>query len=340
MTHPSRKQQRWQTGACAALITALATVAGALAATTAPAMADSGNAGTTTTTVAPAATTTTAPATTTVPAGPNSTPGDPSRLAWIQASSAHLIANRVAALDAAIAVVQKLSFLGTDGTTLVANMQADISGLQALGTTIAGDTSVEQAAQDRGLIFSEFRVYLLVLPVVRDVVVVDEVTNVELPAVQDAITKLQGLETSSNQSFLGPLVTGMQTQVQIATSATAGLNTQLLAFTPSQWDANHRLLANVNSDLRAADGALRLAARDLEQAERFLDNGGRGRRHHHGHGHGHGGGNGGGYGDGTTTTTSTTTTTDPTTTDPTTSTTTTSTTSTSTTTTTALPLAG
>jgi hypothetical protein len=266
MTHQFRGRQRWQAGACCALVATLATVAGALATTIAPALADpSGAAGsaatTTSTTVAAAATTTS-----TIPANV-----DPAgRTGWVKANAARLIANRVASLNAAINVVQSLSFLGPDGTTLVTNMQTDVSGLQALGTTIAGDPTVQQAIQDRKEIFTQFRVYLLVLPVARDVAAADRVNNLLLPAVQKAVTQLQGQETSSNQDVLGPLVTDMQTQAQVASAATSGLPAQLLAYTPSQWDANHQLLSSTRTDIRTADRALSTAGREFKRAERYL----------------------------------------------------------------------
>lgn len=319
MTTPFRTHQRRRAGACAAVVAALATIIGAGAATAVPAFADAGSGTTTTstppTTVAPAAVTTT------------SIPRDANRLDWIQANAARLIANRVASLGIALKVVQGDSFLGADGTTLATELQTDISGLQALGTTISGDTSAQQAAQGRAEIFSQFRVYLLVLPVVHDVITVDRVTGVLLPAVQSAITKLQGDENSSNQSVIGPLVADIQTQAQIATSATAGLSAQLMAFTPAQWDANHKLLSNVGSDIRSADRALQLADKDVKQAERYLE--------HAGNSNGNGGGPLGHrrhHGPGTSTST-TSTTVAPTVTSPSTSSSTTSTTTTSTTTT-------
>ena len=44
---------------------------------------------------------------------------------------------------------------------------ADIAPLQQLNQTIQGDTTVQQAAHDFGTIFSDYRVYALVLPAAR-----------------------------------------------------------------------------------------------------------------------------------------------------------------------------
>src|ERR1017187_1237179 len=101
MSYQMRSRPRWHAGAGAAFVTTVAVVAGSLAATTAPASADN-----TTTTTSPAATTT-------VPAAATAQAGG---LTWIKEDSAHLIADRVASLDAAIKSVPGWSFLGADGT--------------------------------------------------------------------------------------------------------------------------------------------------------------------------------------------------------------------------------
>ena len=259
MSYQMRSRPRWHAGAGAAFVTTVAVVAGSLAATTAPASADN-----TTTTTSPAATTT-------VPAAATAQAGG---LTWIKEDSAHLIADRVASLDAAIKSVPGWSFLGADGTTLVNGMNADLSGLQALGEKIAGDTTGPQAEADRLLIFTQFRVYLLVLPVVSDVAQTDKIVNVYLPAVQKAVTQLQADENSSNQVVLAPIITNMQAQVQLATTATNGLSAALLAFTPAEWNANHGLFGGPATELRITDRARGTADTDLRQADRYL------RRHH------------------------------------------------------------
>jgi hypothetical protein len=238
------------------LAATLAVVAGSLAAT-GPAFAD------TTTTTVPAATTTTIPANI---VGFN-------RLHWIKENAAYQIRIRVRSLNAAIKVVQEKPYLGTDGTTLVTGMNSDKTGLEALGTKIAGDTTVKQAAADRLLIFTEFRVYRLVLPVANDVIAVDYTDNLTLPSLDQSITQLKAQINSCNEGVLGPLVSSMETQVQIATAATSGLAAEVLSYTPAQWNANHKLLNDATSDIRAANRAIAVAKSDLRKADRYLRKG-------------------------------------------------------------------
>ena len=225
---------------------------------------------TTTSTTTPSTTTTTVPATTTTSAG---------NLGAIQAWAARMISDRLASLQSAIKGVQGDSFLGPDGTQLVTEMNADISGLEALGAKIAADTTAAQARADANLIFSQFRVYDLVLSVVKDVTVVDEINNISVPNLDKSITNLQGQENSTNQAVLAPLVANMQLQGQTATSATSGLSVELLGYTAAQWDANHHLLAGATANIYVAQRALATAAKDRSKAEHYLHSL-HGHRHH------------------------------------------------------------
>ena len=258
MTYQRRiwqSQKRWHAGAATALVASLATMAGSLAATTSPASAD-GTPPTTGTAVA-----------VTVPTFSN-------QLDKIKAEAAKLIADRINSLNYEINVVKAKSFLGGDGATLQSDMQADITGLEALGAKIEADTTVAQAIADSDLIFTQFRVYRLMLPVAADVIDADAVVNLDLPDLGKAITWLQGQENSYNQGVLAPLVANLQAQVQIATNATSGLPAQLLGYTPAEWNADHGLLNGPGAQLRIADRAVNAGRKDWDEGVDYL-------RHHH-----------------------------------------------------------
>ena len=68
-------------------------------------------------------------------------PATPQSLSGIQAKAAAAISLRVNDLNAAITKVKADSRLGSDNAALATYLQADIAPLQALGQTIAGDTS-------------------------------------------------------------------------------------------------------------------------------------------------------------------------------------------------------
>jgi hypothetical protein len=202
----------------------------------------------------------------------------PQDLASIKKTSALLVHHRAHLLVVAVPVVRSKSFLGQDGTVLVTRMQSDIAGLRALGQKIAGDTTVEQASADSDLISSEFRVESFVLPVVDDVIDVDQAYKVSVPSLARSIAQLKAQEAPSNRGVLAPLVSGMETQLGEATAETSGVSAQLLSCTVAQWNADHHLLDGPAEHIRAADGAVAVADRDLIRAENYL----RSTRHHRG----------------------------------------------------------
>jgi len=278
MSNQMQGRRRWQTATGGAI--ALAVAAASLAAVATPAFSDPT---TTTTSTSTASTTTSTPLFPSVTVASASTMG----LNKAKAYAAALILERLNSLQFAIKKVQGDGFLGSDGTTLVSDMQADITGLQTLGTTIAGETTLAEVEASTQLIFSEFRVYRLMLPVAGDVIVVDNAVNVKLPALTSSISLLQGAENSSNEAFLAPLIANMQSQSGIITGATTGLSAELLSYTPAEWNANHNLLNGATAEILVTDRAFGTANRDWQEAARYL------RRH-------------GGHGGTTTTTTSTT----------------------------------
>ena len=68
---------------------------------------------------------------------------------------------------------------------------ADIAPLQQLNQTIQGDTTVQQAAHDFGTIFSDYRVYALVLPAARIAADADRATTTAIPNLTADAAKAQ-----------------------------------------------------------------------------------------------------------------------------------------------------
>jgi len=180
------------------------------------------------------------------------------------------IKTRVDALTREIKQVQGDNYLGSDGTTLVSDIQADITGLQGLGTTIAAATSLDEVNADNRAIFATYQVYNFLLPMVHDVVQADWVSNVGLPDVGKALTNLQGKENAGNQSVLGPLLSNIQQQQQTGTGAISGLSSELLGYTVADWGTNHGLLNNPGSKIFIADKAVRTAEKDCSRAYDYL----------------------------------------------------------------------
>jgi hypothetical protein len=189
----------------------------------------------------------------------------PATLAGIKAKAATDITDRVNSLNDAIAKVNAAKSLGSGQATLASYLGTDVAPLQQLNQTIQADTTVQQAAHDFGTIFSGYRVYVLVLPAARIAAAADGATSTAIPKLAADAAKAQAHVTPANQAELQPLLGDLNGQISTATNATNGLAATVLAFMPSQWNANHDLLAASKSSAQAAVAALKKGRSDVQQ---------------------------------------------------------------------------
>ena len=193
-----------------------------------------------------------------MPAGAATAPGLPAAK-----QAAHVaIERRVASLNAAIGVVQSSTFLGADQATLVQLMQSDVSGLQQLDQTIQADTTLQAVRADARKIFTDYRVYALMLPVVHMVRGADAITNVIVPKLDAAASHLQDAITQQNKSNLQPVLDDLKTQTAGAEQLVSGLPAELDALKPADWNANHAVLQPSRDALQSARLDLRRARQD------------------------------------------------------------------------------
>jgi hypothetical protein len=191
-------------------------------------------------------------------------------LTTIQAQAAAAITLRVDDLDAAIAKVNGTSHLGASGASLVTYLQADIAPLQALGTKIAGDTSVTTALSDSSTIFASYRVLALVLPAARVAATADAIAVTAIPDLTATAAKAASHVNSSNSATLQPLMDDLNSQIQSAATGTSNLATTLLGYTPTQWNANPNLLAPARGSVQAATADIAKARNDVRQMRTIL----------------------------------------------------------------------
>jgi len=189
----------------------------------------------------------------------------PTTLVGIKAKAATDITDRVNALNAEIAKVNGAKGLGSDQGTLVSYLGADISPLQQLDQKIQGDPTVQEAAADFKTIFSNFRVYLLVLPASRIAADADRVTTTAIPALTSDAAKAQAHVNPTNQAELQPLIADLNSQIGTATNASNGLAATVLANTPAQWNADSGLLGPSKASDQAAVGAVEKGRSDVRQ---------------------------------------------------------------------------
>ena len=194
----------------------------------------------------------------------------PATLAGIKAKAATDITARVNSLNSAIAKVHAAEGLGSGQATLVSYLGTDIAPLQQLNQTIQGDTTVQQAGKDFATIFSGYRVYLLVLPASLIAADAFHATTTSIPQLTADATKAQGYVNAGNQAQLQPLLSDLNNQIGTATSATNGLASAVLAFTPAQLNADRDLLSSSRTSAQTAHAALAKARSDLQQIRTII----------------------------------------------------------------------
>jgi hypothetical protein len=196
-------------------------------------------------------------------------------LASIQAAAAAAIAKRLGSLSVAINDVNNNTVITpADKTTLLATLNGDVTGLTALGVTIAGDTTAKQAASDYSKIFTSYRVYALALPQVRFAAAADDMTVAVLPKLTDAQTKLTallaGVDSGKNTPQVQAWMADLATQITAIGSETNGLSATVLAYTPAQYDANHALLAPARASLAISRNDIKTARGDISNVMKAL----------------------------------------------------------------------
>jgi hypothetical protein len=174
------------------------------------------------------------------------------------------ITARVTSLNQGITVVNGSTVMGADQATRRNLMQSDINGLQQLDATIQADTTAAQARADANKVFTDYRIYALVIPVTHQIRAADEITTVAVPKFNAAASTLQGVITQQGRTDLQPTLDDMKAQVASAQQATNGLAAQLEGYTPAQWNSNHALLTPSRTSLENARTALRKARQDAK----------------------------------------------------------------------------
>jgi hypothetical protein len=194
----------------------------------------------------------------------------PNTLTGIKAKAASDITDRFNALNAAIARVNAAKGLGSGQGTITAYLGTDIGPLQQLNQRIQSDATIKQAEQDFSTIFSNYRVFRLVLPAARIAGDADRATNTAIPELTEFSTWAQAQVNPRNQTVLQPLINDLNGQISTAANASNSLAGAVLAFTPEQWDANNSLLSPATSSDQATDTALKKGWVDVQQIRLVL----------------------------------------------------------------------
>jgi hypothetical protein len=141
-------------------------------------------------------------------------------------------------------------------STLSAQLTDARSGLTELRTKIEGDTDPAALKHDCRSIVEDYRIYVLVSPKVREVLVadaevavsghLDEVAAKIQAAIDEASAK--GKDTTQAQSYLDEMKAGTES----ARTAASGVPASIINLTPADWPGAHDTLEQGRETLRTA----------------------------------------------------------------------------------------
>jgi len=162
--------------------------------------------------------------------------------------------NNLTSVQSKITATTKLT--ASDQSTLSAEVSSEISGLTALKAQLDSSTTVSAAIVDVQDMFSEYRVYALVLPKVDLVKTSDD----QLTTEGKLTTLAQKLQTRiTAEKTAGKDVTTLQADLNAMTSSIAsaqGISNSIenttISLQPSDYDSNHSVLSGDVAQLKTA----------------------------------------------------------------------------------------
>ena len=189
-----------------------------------------------------------------------------SGLAAIQQAGAAATAKRITSLTTGIGKVNATKTLSSaDKSTVLATLNADLTGMQGLQSKIAADTSAATAWTDYRSIFTGYRVYAVALRQSFIAAAADGLTDTAIPKLQSAATKISDFFASHPDKATPELqakLADMQAKTADAASKTSGLAAAALAVTPAAYNANHAVLTDDRAAAREALADAKAAAQD------------------------------------------------------------------------------
>jgi len=156
-------------------------------------------------------------------------------------------------LSGKISGAQKLS--DSSKSSLTTEVSNEITGLTALKTKLDAETTLDGAKADAQSIFSDYRVYALIMPKVHLVRLADD-EQVTAGKLSDIATKLQARIDSAKSSGkdVATLTTQMaqlQQLIQTVQSTASSVETKVLALEPSDYNSDHSVLSGYSQQLAA-----------------------------------------------------------------------------------------
>lgn len=167
-----------------------------------------------------------------------------------------------------------------DNSALVSDIATNESGLTSLKATLDSATDARTARADVKLIYTQFRIYAVLLPRDYHALWLDLIIHVDArvkgaePLIQDAINGApSGVQAQANTLF-----TDLKTQVTTAEAQADAAQGIIPQLTPANFNSNAANYAtqfgSFKTDIQSAHAATRQAVSDLHQIVKLLEGAG------------------------------------------------------------------
>lgn len=175
------------------------------------------------------------------------------------------IARRLSDLQTLTTRVQSLSAVSNkDKDKLVSNINGTAAGLTALKKQLDKETTLSAAETDVQNIYSNFRVYLLVIPRVRVISLADfeRIQEANWTTVATVLQPLVG--AAQDKATLTPLLNDAVANLSQAHTTSVNDEAKVLALQPSDYNSDHSVLSGNFSDLKGAEAKVAKAKGDMK----------------------------------------------------------------------------
>jgi hypothetical protein len=152
-------------------------------------------------------------------------------------------------LSSDISSSTKLS--AADKASLTTELNNEISGLTSLKTTLDASTTVATARTSAQSIFSDYRVYALVVPKIHLIKAADNQQLVEAKLATLETTLGTKVNSTTNSSLQGDLAS-MISDTQSAQALSQSVESSVIGLVPSDYNSDHTLLQQYFTKLKTA----------------------------------------------------------------------------------------
>lgn len=191
----------------------------------------------------------------TTSSSPSSTAMQQTHLTNIKTKGDAEITRRLASLSSLAALISSVTRLAeADRSTLSNEVAMEQTGLQQLKGELDGATTLAQAIPYAQDIYTEYRVYALVLPKVHIVKTADDqqVTEVNLTALASKLQTRLSEAKGENVSQLQSELSALNSKVSAAQAISGQMEASVIGLQPSDYNSNHSVLSGDVAQLQAA----------------------------------------------------------------------------------------